>query len=423
MVKGTFRWSSDGSLPIIASHSDAKLNLLARYLDKYFTVVGANPRMEKLHISFVDGFSGGGMYSTAHGDERPGSPLVILEAIRSALDRLNRDKRKELHISYKCYFVDANKKAISFLNKTLVEKGFGDQLGRGEVQLIHGKFENSYTRIVKDIKSRQRVGRSIFILDQKGWNAVQFQAINNILTELPKSEVILTFAVDWLISYLNGQEAFQKASRRLGIHEDRLKEYLRAKEQEGYRFLIPRMLIDDISKATGAPFYTPFFLRSREAMRDLWIIHLSKIVTARNVMIEGHWNVGNSSLHQGPAGLNMLGFDPHWDERVAFDFGFDEAAGEEVTGSLLSGLPNRIEILGGAEGTAVGTLMQKIANETAATSDQIKDAISLLHQHSAVELFTSEGGRRRLASVPNPTDRVSLSRQLIIPLSISKSKR
>ncbi|MDV3253563.1 three-Cys-motif partner protein TcmP [Devosia sp. BK] len=414
MARDGFRWVVGQAAPKIESHSNAKLELLAAYLDRYFETVASQPQIDNIAITLVDGFSGGGQYQR-YGEERPGSPLVLLEAVNRAQTHLNVERRKPLSLDAKFYFVDAEKSAIGYLQQTLIDKGYGDDIKSGRIVLLRGEFEKQWEEVLAGIRSRQRAGRSLFVLDQKGWNKVQFTTIRTILSDLPKAEVLLTFAVDWLMSYLNEGTAFALAMSKAGFHGKQVAEYLEARGAPGYQYFIPRLLARDIQELTGAPFFTPFFLRSKQADRDLWLVHLSKIVTARNVMVESHWSVGNTSQHRGPAGLNMLGFDPHWEDGAALDFGFDARASADIRLAMADELPYRIEAM---ERGGVPTVMQvigQIANQTAATRDQIEETIKLLHGEKQIELLNSDGAPRRKSSRPVSSDFIRLSRQLIIP--------
>lgn len=414
LAKDGFRWQPGQPPPNIESHSHAKLNLLALYLDRYFDTVVVNPAMDKISITLVDGFSGGGQY-LRHGGERPGSPFVLLDAVARAELRHNQNRKKPLVLDAQFYFIDANRGAIAYLKHELEQRGYGRALQDGRIELLNATFEATWHTIVDQIRSRHRGGRSVFVLDQKGWNAVQFGTIRSILTKLPRSEVLLTFAVDWLTAYLNNGDAYSKAMYRLGIDGGRLQKYVEAKGSEGYQYVIPRLLLQDIRDLTGAPFFTPFFLRSERAQRDLWIVHLSKIVTARNVMIESHWRVGNSSLHRGEAGLDMLGFDPHWEDGVSFDFGFDAHANARIAEAMIDAIPYKIEEIERLSIPSVREFISTIANDTAATKAQIESALGVLHREGQIDVLNKSGNRKRAGAQISVADHVRLARQPLLP--------
>ena len=414
MAQDGFRWKKGGAPPQIASHSNAKLDLLSGYLDRYFKTISVNPQIDRISISLIDGFSGGGLF-LRDGNERPGSPFVLLKAVEQAQVFHNIGRRKPLTFDAKFYFVDSDRDAIAFLHSSLMDRGYGEQIASGRICLFAGAFESKSDEIISDIRLRQRGGRSLFILDQKGWSAVQFLTIKKILGSLTKAEVILTFAVDWLVSYLSEDPSFALAAERIGIDSHRVKEYLIAKGLPGFQYIIPRMLVHDIKLKTGAPFFTPFFLRSRAANRDLWIIHLSKLVTARNVMVESHWTVGNASLHRGPAGMDMLGFDPHWEDGCSFDFGFDQNANTNILESMINEMPYKVEQLEKSGRSTVSDFIEAFANDTAARRSQFEEAMTSLQIEKQLEIFNSDGSPRRLGVRPQLSDHVRLSRQLLIP--------
>jgi three-Cys-motif partner protein len=413
MGKAAFKWKIGGSLPKLESHSDAKLRLLRVYLDHYFDTVIV-PRMDELSITFVDGFSGGGKY-TRDGEERFGSPFVLLEAVKAAAERHNASRPKPIVIKAKFYFSDAAADAVHHLEAMLTDAGYSEEIKDGRINLQVGRFEALWQTIVEDIQVRHRAGRSIFVLDQKGWNAVQFQTIRSIMETLPRSEVLLTFAVDWLTSYLNEEGTFAKAMAKIGIEGQRLRAYVDAKGKDGYQFVIPRLLLADIKSQTGAPYFTPFFLRSERAQRDLWIVHLSKLVTARNVMVKSHWQVGNSSLHKGQAGLDMLGFVPHWEDGHAFDFAFDDVATSAMSVALVNEMPYRVEQLEKRGIPTVQQLFEALANDTAASREQIERAIALLHSENQIDLLSKTGRVKRRSSMPQMDDGIQISRSTLLP--------
>ena len=60
-------------------------------------------------------------------------------------------------------------------------------------------------------------------------------------------------------------------------------------------------------------------------------------------MTSSHWALQNASIHQGKAGLNMLGFDPHWEDALPLDFEFDGNAEAQTADALQNDIPYRVE--------------------------------------------------------------------------------
>ena len=122
------------------------------------------------------------------------------------------------------------------------------------------------------------------------------------------AEVILTFATDSLIDYLSENEQTQHILENVGISLPS-KTIVTAKESRDWRRTIQFALHREIPEKTGAKFYTPFFIRSADAHRDFWLIHLSGHYRARDVMVGLHWKESTSFAHYGRSGLHMLGYD------------------------------------------------------------------------------------------------------------------
>lgn len=405
-----FRWQEGSEPPNLEAHSDAKLRLLELYLVRYFETVASDPRLDRLAISFVDGFCGGGQFRF-NGRERPGSPLVMLDAVREAERKLNVGRRKPVAIDARFYFVDKDVDATNFLRNLIRQGPYSTQIGTS-IEIINGDFNQLAEEIASQISARHRAGRSLFLLDQCGWNEVPLGTIRGIFQSLPRSEIILTFAIDWLITYVNNSTAFLTALAPIEVSQEQLRRFLDSKGRPGYRYLIQRLLLKHLNDRIGAPFFTPFFLHSEEAGMDLWLIHLSKIATARNVMTATHWDIKNDSLHHGDAGLDMLGFKPDWEDRLPLDFKFDGNAEVMIGRALLSELPFIIEWLSGSEPPTFELLLSSIANNTAATKEQIESALLRLHGEKEIDLLTGTGGRKREGSKLSMTDRIDIARQL-----------
>ena len=95
-----FEWHPDAPPPSIETHSLAKLKVLRSYLRAYFDRLNVRPHREEFRLDLVDGFAGGGLFLDG-ADEVSGTPLVMLEEAEKANVRLNRSRRKQLHINCK----------------------------------------------------------------------------------------------------------------------------------------------------------------------------------------------------------------------------------------------------------------------------------------------------------------------------------
>ena len=203
--------------PPIKRHSEVKHALLRSYLIDYFLTLVSMPHQDKIRLTIVDGFSGGGLYVNESGHEVPGSPLVILDAIREAgfLINTRQERRKPIDIDVELICIDKSRSALDYLRRLLVEHDHGTALAAERIRLIPGEFADHCAAAIQRARSRsRRSGRAIFVLDQYGYAKVPVHCLRDIFAKLHHAEVILTFYIDALISYLNevNLAGFEKAT-------------------------------------------------------------------------------------------------------------------------------------------------------------------------------------------------------------------
>ncbi len=173
-------------------------------------------------------------------------------------------------------------------------------------------------------------------------------------------------------------------------------------------------LHQDIQKQSGAKFYTPFFIRSEEAHRDYWLLHLSNHPKARDVMMELHWQLHNHFVHYGRAGLNMLGYSPSHDlELQGYSkglFEFNQEARNATDLALLDDIPRRV--IHHKNGITFEEFFKTVTNETPATRQILADAIRELSKNRELDILDSSGKRRDLGVIPRNDDILQVPRQM-----------
>ena len=102
-------------------HSVTKHEVLVGYLIRYFEQRTLNARgRERLRITLVDGFCGGGLYTLkGMGTEILGSPLRMLDAVREASVRVNAERIKPIDLDVRYIFIDKDARALSHLKQVL----------------------------------------------------------------------------------------------------------------------------------------------------------------------------------------------------------------------------------------------------------------------------------------------------------------
>lgn len=432
MAKKEYGWKIGEMFPPIEVHSLTKHKVYEEYVLHYIKVLNANPRITNFRLTLVDGFAGGGVYTRADDNSvHDGSPIRLIRAAEAAAAAVKEKRRSEgikqpFELSVDYYFLEKEKEVLDHLTWYLKNTGLGDRIER-DIFPIQGQFTQRLDPLLADISGKTGGRRCIFILDQYGYSAVPFAAIRKIFGRLRNAEIILTFATDWLIDYMSGRPEFEKILERLGLRSDfDVSSILEQKsDNKQWRQFAQRQLHAGIFKQSGARFYTPFFIVSKESGRSFWLVHLSNHPRARDVMTELHWSLTNQFTHYGGPGLQMFGFDPRKDTESGStidlfsdtEYSFDEVARRESTEVILNQLPEMIHRHDG--GISFDDFYRSIANQTPVTTALIREVAGLLVEGKELEVVSQKGARRLKANTIKGKDIIRTPPQLTFDFGAS----
>ncbi len=167
----------------IEPHSIAKHQILRKYLEAWFPIIGtANKRS-----IYVDGFSGPGRYT---GGE-PGSPIIALECARSHKARLS-DELAFL-------FIEERGDRANYLNTEVSKLGLPAHF---KVDVKNGVFATKIKLALDELDLAGRQADPTFVLiDPFGFSGIPYTLINRLLSRT-KSEILITFMVDSINRWL-----------------------------------------------------------------------------------------------------------------------------------------------------------------------------------------------------------------------------
>jgi three-Cys-motif partner protein len=423
MSRKPFEWPADGSGAILQQHSLAKLEVLRAYLIAYYQTLANAPGQEEIRLTLVDGFAGGGVFRHAQTNQRIlGSPLIFLKASEEAQAIINAGRRKPLRFNITYIFIEKNPNAIKSLRIALRGEGYESRIGN-DIHVIQSTFEDQIDHVIKAIKERTpRVRRAIISLDQYGYKDVPSSQIQRLLEELPRAEILLTFAVDAFINFASDNLATRDTLNHLGI-PDALRGLTLGEikaNNHHFRFYIQSCLYRDLTEACGARYYTLFFIRT-EGHGDYWLVHLSQHPKAKDVMTQVHWANNNHFIHYGGAGLDMfhvLGYDANRDERFtgqgSLAFGFDDRANDASIALLTDQL---VRMIHERQAIRFGDLYESTCNTTPADSPRYRKALETLIGHKEIVITGTHGGQRRKATTIDDDDIIRMAAQRTLSLS------
>ncbi|WP_296655271.1 three-Cys-motif partner protein TcmP [Paraburkholderia sp.] len=416
MISNHYDWVPGGPPPLIKRHSEVKHSLLRSYLVDYFLTLVSSPAQDRIKLTIVDGFCGGGCYVNGAGERVPGSPLVILNAMREAQAKVMdlQQRRKEIHFDVELVCIDESADAIAYLRGELDAQGYGHALHSGSVKLHCGTFAKLAPQIVQRATERSpRSGRAIFVLDQYGYKAVPQSALALIFRTLPSAEVILTFNVDALINYLSPGtlSAFERRTGFTGAVT--AADLDRGTRGPGWRHHIQSSLYSTITGSSGADFFTPFFIRPERGHGDFWLLHLSKHWKARDVMAQAHWQHHNHFGHYGPPGLDMLrtGYAAviNRESSPQATFQFDDVARAASTDAMLAQIPRKLAAR--PNGIPFGEFFLSHINSTPATMKMVEASVLELVRAKEIQVVDTVGAIRSVRTSLRPNHIIRLPSQ------------
>lgn len=420
MTRSPYDWEPNAPPPVIQQHSTAKHDILRAYVSTYIQTLVSNPNREEFRLVLVDGFAGGGTYRHSKtGEQVLGSPFIMLQAAREAEAAINTKRRKPVKLDIDYFFIEKKRAAIACLRQALTELGHGDRIGR-DVFLLNSEFERSADRLIEYVRQKMpKSPRAIFLLDQYGYSDVPTDRIAKIIESLPGSEVILTFAVDALLTYFSDRTEITKVLlQKIGIPDmlrGRSFEDIKRSDKD-WRLMVQSCLYKELVEQCRAQYYTLFFIRSDRGHGDYWLIHFSQNPRARDVMTGIHWQNNNHFIHYGGPGLDMfrvLGYVSKNDNRISgyqpLLFEFDDDAKRASTNQLVEQIAPII--YADSDGMTFAELFATTCNLSPASADIYRDAVDILRGHHEIEIISSVTGKPTQARVQDG-DRIVIPSQL-----------
>lgn len=424
MVKRSdkYVWVVGSSPPPLDPHSVVKHEIVREYLSRYVQVLMSNYVIDRLVLSIVDGFAGGGEYrDEKNGEFVPGSPQIVIDALteQEVLLNVGREKPRTLDVRY--YFVEKIRSSFEYLNALLTTRYGAHRIGQDVVPLL-GSFQKNFSGIRDDIKRRSRKHRSIFLLDQYSWDQVSGALLKEIFSTIEGAEVILTFAVDSLVSFLADNHQSREKMAKMGFAEYidwEALESLRGTSGPAWRAAIQRNLANALIRTSGAQHSTIFYVTPLGSTPwTYWLVHLSNNYKARDVMMEIHWTKSNQFSHYLEPDIFTLGYSASKDKEVTGqdalvfgeEFHFDNIAAQKCT----SGLERKLVpwVFGkGDQSVTFRQLAHDVGSNTPATEKMLKLSLDEAIRSGDIIVNTKDGGRRMKGSSLQSDDALSAPKQ------------
>ena len=403
MVKKTYEWADGVKLE---DHSRRKHKILREYVFDYLTVRCRLPQQERFRLAIVDGFAGGGRYLCG----APGSPLIFIEELKRAAEAVNSLRAAQgigkVEIECLLVFNDTNQDTINLL-KMHATPLLADVAQTCPNLHLHAKylndvFEVAYPRIEK-LLAQGRYRSVLFNLDQSGDRHVDKNTIIAIMRSYPAAEIFYTFMISSLLAFLKKDEPEQLRKRLsyldlTDLSIDRLNGHMTRNDWLG---TAERIVFDAFRLC--APYVSPFSINNPDGWR-YWLIHFANAYRARQVYNNILHDNASLQAHFGRSGLNMLHYDPTYDEGMLYLF--DDNGRASAKKQLLEDIPRLVTNAGDA--ISIMEFYESIYNATPAHADDVHAAII---ENPDLKVITPAGGERRKANTICVNDIIKLKRQ------------
>ena len=403
MVEKRYEWVDGATLE---DHSRRKHKILRDYFFNYLSVRCQIAQMERFRLAVVDGFAGGGRYKCG----TSGSPLIIVEELQSAIGAVNAHRVSQglKPIQIECllvlndFSVDAIEELKSNLAPLLADIRADVPQLHVQIEYSTEEFETAYPKM-KELLARGRYRSVLFNLDQCGHSKVERSTIIDIMRSYPSVEIFYTFAIQTLVTFLQGTDPARLAKQlqpfEISVRD--LQEQTIGMTKHAWLGAAERLVFDSFQSC--ATFVSPFSINNPEGWR-YWLIHFANSYRARQVYNNLLHANSSQQAHFGRSGLNMLSYDPAHEGGSLYLF--DVSGRENARERLMSDIPRLISDSGDV--LEVGEFYEGIYNATPAHSEDIHEAI---FDCPDLEVLTPTGGERRKANTIGVGDVIKLKNQ------------
>ena len=273
-----------------------------------------------------------------------------------------------------------------------------------DVVLLKQAFQDAVGSVIADIASRAGGERAIFLLDQYAYDQVPGPLLRTIFSRVKGAEVILTFNVDSLISFLSDKEQCRAKLQEIGLDryvDWKALEGLKASSPAAWRSTIQRTLARGLVEESGARHHTIFYITPAGSTSwTYWLVHLSNSFKARDVMMELHWRQANHFSHYLEPDLFTLGYRTNSDAEATGQNGFDlgEAFAFDALASsrCRTGLSEKLVplIYDRSQPIAFSQLLESVGSLTPATADMVRSALDPAIRAGDLNATSKKGSSR-----------------------------
>jgi three-Cys-motif partner protein len=281
----------------IEPHTQAKHEILTRYLDAWFPILTS--WNEK--VFFIDGFAGPGRY---HGGE-PGSPLLAIEAAQRRAAMLAGSTVMFL-------FNESDKARFDMLEAQLVEVN-NELSSNFQIYTDNKDFVDLAQEMVDSRGDRSLVPTFAFI-DPFGWKGVPIDLITNLVRDR-RSELFILFSFNSVNRWIGHKGQQDNMIRLFGCDDFRRAEGMKPSERKTYLAALYERQLMNLGKFAHI---SRFEMIEKSGRTSYFLYHCTRSLKGLEVMRSAMWKIdpnrgcqfsdriaGLENLYEGPLNLDL----------------------------------------------------------------------------------------------------------------------
>lgn len=402
MVKKNIDWEGGA---VLEEHTKKKHTILRKYFREYLITRCKLPQQEKFRLAIIDGFSGAGLYKCGS----YGSPLVFVEVLIDTTNEINlyRINQNIRPIQIECLLLlnDHDKSVIAQLRQNITPLLIAAKDNNPNLHIQPEFFNDSFEGIYPEVKQRllsAKCRNVFFNLDQCGYSHVTTTIIRDVVSSWASAEVLLTFMIDSMLTYLSPQ----KTAKGVPL-EPEMKMKIDALLNNN-NLLGKREWLGEAEKIAFAhlkdcaTYVSPFSINNPTGWR-YWLMHFANSYRARQVFNNILHQDETTQAHYGRSGLKMLSYDPLEEGMLYL---FDGDSRESAKNALYDDIPRFVAESG--DTLVMQDFYAAAYSETPAHSDDIHEMIM---ENPDLEVITETGGKRRQPNTIKASDTLKLTSQ------------
>lgn len=286
----------DDTLWEIEPHTQAKHEILTRYLDAWFPILASwNTR-----VLFIDGFAGPGRYQ---GGE-PGSPDL---ATAAALNREAMLRRSTVMLLFNESHPERYRELTAWSDATTPTLPANFQIYTRNVE-----FVDLAQKIVDDRGERRLVPTFAFV-DPFGFSGVPLDLIANLVRDR-RSELFILFSYNSVNRWIN--TPLQQANMRALFGCD---DYLRAEglQPRDRKEFLASLYERQLRTVGGFPYVSRFEMIEKNGRTSYFLYHCTRSIKGLEVMRSAMWKIDPNTGSQFSD--KVAGLESMFDGPIAFD--------------------------------------------------------------------------------------------------------